>query len=102
MDIGDYADVERLAGQALDELDRHVGLDRLKLVHANDSKSPIGSAVDRHENIGKGHLGEEAFERMLQHPALSNLPWVLEVPGYAKEGPDEENVRTLKRLAGRG
>jgi deoxyribonuclease-4 len=86
---------------ALDELDLHVGLDRLKVIHANDSKAPLGSAVDRHENIGQGHLGEEAFERMLRHTALASLPWVLEVPGYAKEGPDEQNVRTLKRLAGR-
>ncbi len=86
---------------ALEKLDRHVGLERLRVVHANDSKVPLGSAVDRHENIGKGHLGEEAFALMLRHPALKELPWILEVPGYTNEGPDAENVAALKRLAGR-
>ncbi len=86
---------------ALEDLDRHVGLERLQVIHANDSKAAFASAVDRHENIGRGHIGEEAFARMLQHPSLAHLPWVLEVPGYAKEGPDEENVQALKRLAGR-
>ncbi len=86
---------------ALEDLDRTVGLGRLRVIHANDSKAAFGSAVDRHENIGKGHLGEEAFERMLQHPVLAHLPWILEVPGYENEGPDLENVDTLKRLAGR-
>jgi deoxyribonuclease-4 len=86
----------------LDEVDRHVGLDRLKLIHANDSKVGLGSAVDRHENIGKGQLGEQAFELMLADPALANLPWVLEVPGYDNKGPDLQNVVDLKRLAGRG
>ena len=50
----------------------------------------------------RGVRGEEAFKRLLHHPVLVNLPWVLEVPGYANEGPDEENVRALERLAGRG
>jgi deoxyribonuclease-4 len=87
--------------QAVDEIERHIGLDRLKLIHANDSKVGLGSAVDRHENIGKGLLGEEAFERMLAHPALQPLPWVLEVPGYDDKGPDLQNMLDLKRLAGR-
>jgi deoxyribonuclease IV len=86
---------------AVDEIDRFVGLDRLRLVHANDSKVGLGSAVDRHENIGKGLLGEDAFERMLAHPALGHLPWALEVPGYDDKGPDLQNVLDLKRLAGR-
>jgi len=74
----------------------------LKLIHANDSKVGLGSAVDRHENIGKGLLGAEAFERMLAHPALAELPWVLEVAGYDNNGPDLPNVQELKRLANRG
>lgn len=88
--------------ELLDDFDRHIGLDRLGLVHANDSKAPLGSARDRHENIGQGELGEHAFELLLAEPALTKVPWVLEVPGYAKEGPDRENVDALKRLAGRG
>jgi len=87
--------------QAVDEIDRFVGLDRLQLIHANDSKVGLGSFVDRHENIGKGLIGEEAFARMLAHPALRDVPWVLEVPGFEDMGPDAPNVRTLKRLAGR-
>jgi deoxyribonuclease-4 len=61
----------------------------------------LNSAVDRHENIGKGQLGEEAFRRMLAHPLLLPLPWVLEVPGYDDKGPDLPNLQELKRLAGR-
>jgi deoxyribonuclease-4 len=88
--------------RALDEISRSVGLERLKLIHANDSKVGLGSAVDRHENIGRGHLGEQAFRRMLAYPVLAPLPWVLEVPGYDDKGPDLQNVLDLKRLAGRG
>ncbi len=88
--------------RAVDEIDRAIGLDRLRLIHANDSKVGLGSAVDRHANIGQGLLGEEAFERMLAHPVLGPLPWVLEVPGYEDKGPDLRNVETLKRLRKQG
>jgi deoxyribonuclease IV len=87
--------------QALAEIDAALGLDRLRLIHANDSKVGLGSAVDRHENIGRGLLGEDAFVRMLGHPSLKDLPWVLEVPGYEDKGPDKPNVDALKRLAAR-
>jgi deoxyribonuclease-4 len=86
---------------ALDEIERTIGLDRLHLVHANDSKVGLGSAVDRHENIGQGLIGEDGFAKMLQHAALSGVAWVLEVPGYDNKGADAQNVQTLKRLAGR-
>lgn len=85
----------------LAEIERYIGLDRLRVIHINDSKSPLGSAVDRHENIGQGHMGEAAFRRLLTHPRLAALPWILEVPGLAKEGPDRASIETLKRLAGR-
>jgi deoxyribonuclease-4 len=87
--------------RAVDEISQHIGIDRLQLVHANDSKVGLGSAVDRHENIGQGLLGDEAFERMLAHVAFAPVPWVLEVPGYDDRGPDLANVQALKRLAGR-
>lgn len=87
--------------RTLDEIDSSIGLDRLLVIHANDSKVGLGSAVDRHENIGHGQLGEDAFTRMLAHPALSARPWVLEVPGFEDKGPDKPNIDTLKRLAGR-
>jgi deoxyribonuclease IV len=87
--------------RSVDEVEQFIGLDRLRLVHANDSKVGLGSAVDRHENIGKGMLGEDAFIKMLAHPALKDRPWVLEVPGYDDKGPDAQNVLDLKRLANR-
>lgn len=87
--------------RAVGEIDQHIGLDRVLIVHANDSKVGLNSFVDRHENIGKGQLGAQAFERMLAHPALRDKPWVLEVPGYEDNGPDLPNVLELKRLAGR-
>src|SRR5712692_2056794 len=87
--------------RAVGEIAEHIGIDRLQLIHANDSKVGLGSAVDRHENIGQGLLGEEAFARMLAHPALGSVPWVLEVPGYDDKGPDLPNMDALKRLAGR-
>lgn len=85
--------------RAVDEVDRFIGLERLKLIHANDSKVGLNSAVDRHENIGKGQLGEEAFVRMLSHPDLRTVAWVLEVPGLEDKGPDKPNLDELKRLA---
>jgi deoxyribonuclease IV len=87
--------------QAVDEIERFVGLDRLRLIHANDSKADLGSAVDRHADIGQGLLGEASFRRMLAEARLTDLPWVLEVPGPDNTGPDAANVRILKRLAGR-
>jgi deoxyribonuclease IV len=76
-----------------------VPLERVVCVHANDSKVPLGSHKDRHENIGQGEIGEAAFERMLAHPALRGLPWVMEVPGFDGQGPDASNLNTLRRLA---
>jgi deoxyribonuclease-4 len=87
--------------RAVDEIAQYIDIERLRLIHANDSKVGLGSGVDRHENIGKGLLGDEAFLKMLAHPALKPLPWVLEVPGYDNKGPDRQNVLDLKRLAGR-
>jgi deoxyribonuclease IV len=84
----------------LDEFDREVGLERLAAIHANDSKTPLGSNVDRHENIGQGHVGEAAFELFMRHPAMRDLPFYLEVPGLAGKGPDRENIEALRRLAG--
>jgi deoxyribonuclease-4 len=75
-------------------------VDRVVAVHANDSKVPLGSHKDRHENIGQGQIGAAAFARMLAHPLLRPLPWILEVPGYDGTGPDAPNLATLRRLAG--
>lgn len=92
---------------ALDEtlraFDRHIGLERLKVIHANDSKRECGSRVDRHEAIGKGKIGREAFRLLINHPKLAGIPFILETP---KEGPDgkpspavdRRNLATLRRL----
>jgi deoxyribonuclease-4 len=84
----------------VESFERIVGFDRLHAIHANDSKTALGARVDRHENIGLGHIGEAAFERMINHPRLHDLPWILEVPGLEKKGPDAANINILKRLAG--
>ena len=83
---------------AMDEFEKEIGLDRLIVVHANDSKTPLGSGVDRHENIGEGSLGESGFEIIMGHPAFREVPFLLEVPGFTSEskGPDKENVDILK------
>lgn len=86
----------------LGEFDRVIGLDRLKAIHLNDSKNPLGSRKDRHEKIGEGAIGLEAMVRIITHPALCHLPFYLEtpneLPGYAKEiallrGRYEEEMR---------
>ena len=73
----------------LTEFDRVIGLERLKAVHINDSLNPRGAHKDRHARIGKGCLGAEALGRVVRHPALQGLPFVLETPnelaGYARE-----------------
>jgi deoxyribonuclease-4 len=68
------------------------------LFHANDSKTPLGSRVDRHENIGEGYIGREAFRRILRHPKLRSKPFILETPVRAP-GDDRRNLDTLKQLA---
>lgn len=83
-----YDIVNNLDG-VLEEFDSVIGLDRLKAIHINDSKNPFESHKDRHEKIGEGSIGTEAFERIINHPKLRNLPFYLETPneldGYAKE-----------------
>lgn len=73
----------------LTEFDRVIGLERLKAVHINDSMNPLGAHKDRHARIGEGYLWEAAFGRIINHPALRDLPFILETPndlaGYARE-----------------
>jgi deoxyribonuclease IV len=83
------------------EVDRTIGLDRLRALHVNDSQAPLGSNRDRHANIGEGLMGER-LSRFLGHPALDGLPAVLEVPGKEGMGPDAEEVSKLKKLYAKG
>jgi deoxyribonuclease-4 len=85
--------------RTLEAIERTVGLNRVFVLHMNDSKAPFGSHVDRHEHIGKGQIGLEAFGRILRHPLLAGRPFILETP-IDKPGDDLRNVRTLWRLAG--
>ena len=93
--------------QTIADLDRSVGLERVAVVHVNDSKTPLGSRVDRHEHIGRGKIGLEAFRRILTHPQLAaggpsgfaGRAFILETPIDAP-GDDRRNVRTVRELAG--
>lgn len=89
-------DIAGRLDQVLEEFDHVIGLSRLKAVHLNDSLNPLGSHKDRHANIGKGTLGLEAFERMINHPVLRDLPFYLEIPND-DDGHGEE-IALLKSL----
>jgi deoxyribonuclease IV len=86
--------------KALQLIDRTVGLERVFVIHTNDSKTMLGSRVDRHEHIGKGKIGMAAFERILNHSLLAGRAFILETP-IDKPGDDRRNVATLWKLVGR-
>jgi deoxyribonuclease-4 len=102
-------DIKTAAGLAstLGQVDSTIGLDHVPVLHVNDSKIPLGGRVDRHEHIGKGKIGAEAFQRILRHPRLSTLPpeglvgraFILETP-IDDPGDDRRNVAALWDLAG--
>jgi deoxyribonuclease-4 len=82
--------------RTLEELDRHVGLRRVRAIHLNDSKLGLGSRRDRHESIGQGRLGLETFRRVVRDPRLRDVPKVLETPGPLSRWASE--LRLLRRL----
>jgi deoxyribonuclease-4 len=84
--------------QVMEEFDREIGLAKLVAVHANDAKVGFGSGVDRHENIGEGHIGVKGFETIMAYPAYRDIPFILEVPGFDGKGPDKINVDLLKSI----
>lgn len=85
---GGYDIVNDLDG-VLEQFDKIIGIDRLKALHLNDSKNPLGAHKDRHEKIGEGYIGVKAFENIVNNKYLKDLPMFLETPndldGYAKE-----------------
>jgi deoxyribonuclease-4 len=83
----------------MQKIETALGLHQVYLVHANDSKTPLGSKIDRHDHIGKGKIGLEAFQRIMTHPLLKGRPFILETP-IDKPGDDARNVATLWKLAG--
>lgn len=84
----------------LADVDARIGLDRLRALHANDAKAPLGSNRDRHDNIGEGLIGE-GLGVFLAQPAVQDLPVVLEVPGADGKGPNADEIRKLRELHAR-
>jgi deoxyribonuclease-4 len=95
-DVTDRDALDRL----LEEIDGTIGLDRVRALHVNDSKTPLGSNRDRHDNILEGLMGEK-LGVFLSHPAFQTLPAVLEVPGSNGHGPDAAEVTKLRELHAR-
>ena len=86
----------------LDEFDAKVGLGRLRCVHVNDSKVPLGANRDRHANLGMGELGAKGLGVFLSEPRFEELPALIETPGPDGRGPDRNEIRTAKRLRRNG
>jgi deoxyribonuclease IV len=97
VDVTDAATWDAL----LQQVDARIGLDRLRALHANDAKAPLGSNRDRHDNIGEGLIGD-GLSVFLAHPKVQHLPVVLEVPGADGKGPNAEEIRKLRELHARG
>lgn len=83
--------------QTLKELDQSVGLKRLHLLHLNDSKTELGSHVDRHWHIGKGKIGKAGFRNIVNHPLLKHLPGIMETPRITDKE-DLKNMKTIRSL----
>jgi len=96
VDVTDRDQLDRL----LEEIDSTFGLDRVRALHVNDSKTPLGSNRDRHDNVLDGVMGEK-LGAFLAHPAFQTLPAVLEVPGADGHGPNADEVRKLRELHAR-
>ena len=93
-DIATESGLEKTVAEA----DRILGLENVNVIHANDSKTPLGSHMDRHANIGEGYIGAEGFRCILTHAKLRDKPFILETP-VDDEGDDLRNVEMLKKLA---
>ncbi len=81
----------------LDEVESCAGIKLIKLIHLNDARDPLGSHLDRHEDIGKGKIGMAGMKRIINHPRLRNIPFVLETPKKT-EGSDRLNLNTVRKL----
>jgi deoxyribonuclease-4 len=97
-DIGSESGVKK----TFREFDRVIGRDRLAAIHLNDSKTPRGSRVDRHQHIGKGEIGLDAFRFIMRDRRFANIPKVLETPKSKELREDVANLKTLRGMIGRG
>jgi len=93
-DISTHKNLEEF----LKRFDHAIGLDRLEVIHVNDSRDPYDSGRDRHENIGQGTLTLEPFRLLLNDPKTNHLPFIIETPGFDDNGPDKKNLDILKKL----
>ncbi len=91
-------DIKNKLEEVLAEFDKEIGLKNLAAIHANDSKFELGSKRDRHENIGEGFIGKDGFTKLVNSSILKDTPFILEVPGFSKQGPDKENIDILRSL----
>jgi len=97
VDVTDRAALD----SCIDDVEKRIGLDRLRALHVNDAAAPLGSNRDRHANLGEGEIGE-AMRVFLSHPKLQGLPTILEVPGPEGHGPDANEIQKLRDLHARG
>ena len=95
-DVTDRGELDRM----LDDVDKRIGLERLRALHINDAQAPLGSNRDRHANILEGLMGEQ-LGAFLGHPSLQGLPAVMEVPGPDNHGPDAGELKKVRELNGR-
>jgi deoxyribonuclease-4 len=84
--------------RTIDEIEKHAGLENVGAFHLNDSKKPLGSRVDRHEHIGKGEIGLEAFRHLLNDPRFTRIPKVIETPKTIDVVSDRRNLAKLRSL----
>jgi deoxyribonuclease-4 len=88
---------EKAYRETMEQLDQIVGIEHLFVIHLNDSKKPLGSRVDRHEHIGDGYIGPQAFEWLIRDPRLAGVPKIIETPkGNGKKDYDRINLDRLK------
>lgn len=93
---------EEAVESLLDRFDDLIGLARLRLLHLNDSKVPLGAGRDRHENLGEGEIGRHALSLLCGHPRLAEVPMVLEVPGAQGAGPTKADIEVAVAIIEEG
>jgi deoxyribonuclease IV len=84
--------------ETVKHIENTLGMKNVRIIHANDSKTLFESHADRHEHIGKGHIGAEAFGRIVRHPKLKRIPFICETP-IDRPGDDKRNIRMMRKLA---
>lgn len=89
---------EKIYNKTMNEFDNVIGLEKLKIIHLNDSKRELGSKIDRHEHIGKGYIGMKAFKLIMNDERLKRIPKIIETPKGKDMKDDINNLKILKNL----